>query len=320
MDLLSRFKNKTIYSVHDSDLDGVTSRIVFMHLIDPIAKVVYLNTAQRDMSEVDISTMLSAEIVCFTDIAPNPELVKVLQENNKEFYIFDHHETSRSLLGELPNYFYYDDRCGAKILFDLLTEGKRQNRTLKQLVQLTNTYDLFEMDSLLWLDAKNLHNCMYSYVDWRFARNVPDTLKYIDFIRVQLEKIKENKKFYFTLYEQSGIQKANEKENQQYKVAIKNLNFRTDSLGIPYAYTECVSKVSFISNRILKEMEEKLDYIVIRGTFDKTSIKVSLRSNKIDVSKIAEKFGGGGHPSASGLVFATEEDFHNFKAGNTHLQ
>lgn len=40
-----------------------------------------------------------------------------------------------------------------------------------------------------------------------------------------------------------------------------------------------------------------------------SDIKVSLRSNKIDVAKLAEKYGGGGHKYASGFLFDSEAKF-----------
>ena len=321
--MLSNFKEKNIYCCIDSDLDGICSRLVAESYIEPISKNFFItNTAQRDMSEFEEDKADKAEIIIFTDITPTVELYEDLIKRGKEVYIFDHHLSGYELLKDIvdKNYYYTDEKCGCKILFESLTENTRPNRVLYQIVELCNCYDLFHTKSTMWQDAKSFNNILYGYVNW--SQSLCDTERNLTFLTNMKYKMEHHKHFSFSDYERRLIQNAERKEKSNYKKAKDSLQERVDGEGNTYLYAELVSKLSIVANRFLDEYGRRIKYVAIHSTYKenaKEEKKVSLRSGKnFDVSKIAEKYGGGGHSQASGLLLS-KDDFISFKQGKKHL-
>jgi nanoRNase/pAp phosphatase (c-di-AMP/oligoRNAs hydrolase) len=55
--------------------------------------------------------------------------------------------------------------------------------------------------------------------------------------------------------------------------------------------------------------------------FDKNGdMKVSLRSNKTDVGKVAKYFGGGGHAGAAGLILSADQAPSRLERWRVNLQ
>jgi len=314
------FENKIIYHISDSDLDGNSCRLVAEVIIQPLCKkYIPLNTYNRDMEEVSLEDAKISDIIIFTDITPTKILYEKLVDLKKEIYIFDHHITGKQELGDLENYYFDDTVCGAKIFFDELTKNTRKNRTLSQIIELTDTYDMWRTDSLLWEKAKDLSNVLYSYVNWSLRDVQTDTEIYSEFLRIQHKKIQENKSFTFTQYEQVNALKARQKEEDSYKKAKKNIQFRIDSCGNSYGYVEIPSKTSIVCHRLLLDLKEKIKYLIAHSAWDKDSTKVSLRSKDgIDVSKIAEKWNGGGHMAAAAIKLSPDI-FKQLREGRIHL-
>jgi oligoribonuclease NrnB/cAMP/cGMP phosphodiesterase (DHH superfamily) len=318
--LLKSVKDKVVYGVHDTDLDGVSCRLLTEYFIKPLCKkYIPLNTVERTMVDFNWDTAQKSDIIIFTDIAPSDMIMyQKLIDMNKEVWIFDHHVTSRELLGELPNYIYSTEKCGTKILYDYITEGKRKHKIINDYVNLVNIYDMWKESDPLRPHAESLHNVLMGTIAW--FSNQTETSKRENFINKQLNKFKNrlDGNFYFDMYEQTIIVKAKQKIENNYKTAKKNLKKRVDNEGNKYLFTECVSKVSFVASRLLKEYKD-YDYIAIRATFSKDGYKFSLRSaNGFQVEAIAKIYGGGGHSASSGLEL-TEEQYFAFKEGKMHL-
>lgn len=324
MSLLDEFKDKKIYVVSDSDLDGVGSHIISRIYIEPVAsQYLFTITAKRDMSEFSMINALGSDIIIFIDITPTNDLYIKLQELEKQVYIFDHHITSYNDLMSIVenNYYFTEEKCGCKIFFDEVTRGYRTSKVIFQFVQLIDTYDRWQKQSLLWKDAEKLQNIMYEYVNW-FEDN-PDNEKYQKFINIQVEKIQRGKNFYFTQYEESLAKNAEEKKRKNLEVARKTLRIRRDNSGNNYAYFECNSKLSIIGNIILDEYDN-IDYVIGHSTYEETfknkkNGKVSLRSKgSFEVNHIAKLYEGGGHPQAAGIELPLEI-FEQLKNGAIHL-
>lgn len=319
-DFLKFVENKVVGHISDSDTDGISCRLIAEEFIAPKCKTyIPFNTADRTMDEVPRNFYDGLDIVIFSDIAPpNLDYYNSLKEKNLEVFIFDHHETSKQDLGELPYYYYSITKCGTKILYDFLTADKRKSKIIQDYVNLANTYDLWKTDSPLWSAAKNLVAVHFGYIDW--WKKEQATTASEKFLKIQHEKFKNqsSKNFYFTMYEQQLIVKAKQKEENNYKQAKKNLQKRTDSQGVKYLFTECNSKISLTANRLLKEYAD-YEYIIIRGLFDKDNCTLSLRSSRgYNVSQIAKKHGGGGHEASAGMSLS-EEQYFLFKTGKMQL-
>jgi oligoribonuclease NrnB/cAMP/cGMP phosphodiesterase (DHH superfamily) len=316
------FKNKVIYHCSDCDCDGISARVIAEYYIKPYCKeYIPYNTADRLLPQFSFDVIKESDICIFTDITPPTlEYYNKIKEINPsiEIWCFDHHETGKNILKNLDNYFYDDTRCGTKIFYDYLTRNKRKNKALDDYVYLVNTYDMWKTDSKDFLTAKCLHNAMYGYVNWYKDKDTADTFKYISFIQTQLNKFNNKDHFYFTEFEKEKIKSALQKEETSYKKAKQNIKFRTDNQGNDYIYTECNSKISFVAHRLLKEYSN-IKYLIIHGTFESSSTKLSIRcTGDFECNKLAEKWGGGGHRQSAGVEMKLE-DFNNFREGKIHL-
>lgn len=96
------------------------------------------------------------------------------------------------------------------------------------------------------------------------------------------------------------------------KIGIENLEFyKNDRIALTYITINDVIKCNGTKEEcsslvnIAREINTVEVSVLIRYFDDE--IRVSLRSNNIDVNKVAEKFGCGGHKYASGISFNPEE-------------
>ena len=102
------------------------------------------------------------------------------------------------------------------------------------------------------------------------------------------------------------------------KIAINNLEFYKDN-KIGYSYItetdiESVNGTHYDASalvNIAREIEGV--YVSIFTRFFDNGIRLSLRSNNIDVNKIANKFNGGGHIFAAGINIDINSDYETIK-------
>lgn len=326
MDLLQLFKNKTIYWVSDSDLDGIGSIIVGKYYLDSVCKKITIySTAERDLPDFDFEEANKSDYILFTDIAPKSLDFHNQINSKNNIFIFDHHASSRQELGELDNYYFTDLKCGAKIFFDSLTENIRVKKTIYQFVELVDIYDRFVTSSNLWKNAKALSNIMYGYVDWKLAKYHTDLEKHTQFINKQLEKFDKGNSFYFTQLETVLATKAEQKEQTNFKKALDNLQFFEDESQNKYATFKVVSKLSIVSHLLLQHLGDKVNYLIGYTTYDPTNTKVSIRSNGsfncTTISDIWKPKGiqCGGHPQAVGFECKTKQEAEDIINGKMKL-
>lgn len=318
---LNKWRDKDIYFVSDADLDGISTRIIFDYFVTPYTrKIKYYNTMDRTLPDFDWEKSKKTDIVIFADLTPpDMEFYNKVKENS-ECFIFDHHITAKTKLGELDNYYFDLDKCGTKLVYDFLSDSIRVKKIVKQYVDYVNTYDLWQTDSDLFSTAHDLHNIMYGYVDWSLANYQTETEKFNSFIITQLLKFNKYKDFHFIKSEIKMLERAKKSEHDNLRKAKKTFKIRVDSEGNSYGYFECTSKLSWISHLLLNEYQGKVSYLIGRSTYKKDSLKVSVRSKgEFDVSRLAEINGGGGHKNASGIDFSDKKRFDDLVAGTVHL-
>ena len=192
------------------------------------------------------------------------------------------------------------------------------------MVELTNTYDLWNEESPFWQEAKDLSTSLFGHMDWKrilYSAFPPtETEKSEKFIDVSLSKIDKAKEFFFTNFELDKIQEAKEKEKKQYDACKQKIQFRVDGKGNKYAFISASTKVSLVANRLLKEYRDKIDYITVLNTYEKESKHISIRSlGDFDTLSISELWDGGGHKAASAFNFKDNEKFNEFISGKIHL-
>lgn len=98
------------------------------------------------------------------------------------------------------------------------------------------------------------------------------------------------------------------------KIAINNLKFyKNNKIGYSFITEEDINSVNgtYYDASTLVNIAREIEgvYVSIFSRFFNDCIRVSLRSNNIDVNYIANKFNGGGHILASGININYSEDY-----------
>jgi len=274
---------------HHNDLDGKGA-----------ASLVFLKHGLSDITPNDFIS-LDYKIPVPTDIIEQDEIVYILDysftektksqlddilEKTKKVFWLDHHVSSIRFLEKYPK--YYD--ILAKIIIDNNRSG-----------------------------AMITYNYLYPYIN-----NVPGYIKYIDDYDRWVHKY--NKSLLFKLYMDSVpnnpsahiwkdlfLGSVNYNNIVSAGNAIKNfLNnvHNEDAKEICYESEieglKCIVINKYLSGRSSTLLGNQFDAykLSIVWTFDGDNYTYSLysKSDDIDCSKIAEKFGGGGHKKAAGFV------------------
>lgn len=217
---------------------------------------------------------------------------------------FDHHQDSYDFKG-LQNTYVDENRCGTRLFYDYLREGKRVPSIWDEFVRLVDVYDRWLVDDPLRERAEDLNRVYYKVADFRQSS---EKEKFRPFINQQIEKLQLNRslrEFPFTDYEYHQIQLAREKEDREYGYALDNVQKREDSNGNLFMLFHGASKISYIANRMLKENPD-ISYVVAANTWTgdpkrrEISGKISIRS-RVDGPVHANDFKGvNGHLAAAG--------------------
>lgn len=267
------------------DLDGVTCAVLFW-AVWPEGSVYFENydTVNNRLRQI-IRDCPDAELY-ITDISPenDPELIDQLRRLN--LLLFDHHKTALPLK-EYPWATVDTTRCGAMLFWFWLYayHGRyiaARAASYERLVWHANDYDTWKHESPR---SKDINKLLYIYGRDRFIRRFlenPETepLQLEELLMLQLEQEKEDR--YIQNIIDSGISP------------------RWDAEGRPYALVFAEQYSSQVGHQILERFPTAIDYVVIVNFLHGT---VGLRSRKdgVDVSEIAKRYGGGGHPGAAGF-------------------
>lgn len=279
-----------------TDLDGVScsilGKLAFGHNIH-IEHCDYNNINERIGRFIE-KDLAKYDRVYITDISVNEEVAETIDALEKyvghKFVLLDHHETAIWLnkyewvTVEIEN--KKGKTCGTSLFFNhLYTDMKLVTNIekIKRYVELVRRYDTWE-----WSDiyndykAKELNDLLYIYGADYFIEKYADILtqfnnNMFDLVDDLLLSIR-----------QKEIDRYIKKKQKQILIITKN----EFTFGVVFAD----KYQSELGNELIK-MNPRLDFIAMINLDTK---KVSYRSDSVNVSKFAEKYGGGGHEKASG--------------------
>jgi uncharacterized protein len=290
----------------DIDLDGlgcgVIAKLAFGDHAD-VAYCSYRNLNQRVDTFVD---QPDHEEVYITDLAVNKEveqkLAKRFQEG-KHVKMIDHHVTA-SHFNEyewgivVPEYDTGKKTCATSLFYEYLLENKliQENRALEQFIELVRQYDTWEWDENKNFDAKRLNDLFYimsrevfeEEMLKRFNEN-PSTFS-LNEMENKLLDIEEHK---IERYINSKSRQLVQGEIDEYCIGIIHAEQYLSELG-----------------NALNKIYPHLDMIALLNMSGK---KIGYRTihDHINVAEYARKYGGGGHPKASGSEM-NREAFEKF--------
>ena len=191
------------------------------------------------------------------------------------------------------------DKCGTKLYFEVLSRTYRCSAIMKELVEITNTYDLWRKDSELWPMAQDLNRFLSKTIDYRnqSASNIEKSYPFIDFMSKKLRDNRD-KHFEFGIFERAKIAEVKATEQEYLAKARAEIRgkIRTDSRGHRWAAFGSRAKISFLANELVTE--NNLDYIVGVNLFKGATGRISVRSREgFDINGLCDV---AGHASAGG--------------------
>ena len=221
------------------------------------------------------------------DFCYGEEVLKKFLPKVKSFTAIDHHISRRDAVARLNNGSVYDlNHSGAVLAWKYFHPKKKVPKLL------------------LHIEDMDL---------WRFrlprTRELVEFLDSYDFDFALFDKLARGceKKEVFKRYIMDGQALARHVDKEA-KKALKNAEEITFE-GYKCLMANSSSHASYVGHKLV----DKMPPIAVVWSRRGGKIVVSLRSNgTVDVAKIAQKYGGGGHQAAAGFSFEVK-DFLNFQ-------
>ena len=281
-----------------TDLDGISCEILGKIAFEEDINVVRCNYGDIDAKvEEFINRAEEYDKLFITDISVNKEIADKLLSVSDKVILLDHHKTAL-WLNEYPYALVQVEdesvgkMCGAYLFYEYLKKNHKEfddTPALKLFIDYVRMYDTWEWkekyDNII---PKRLNDLMYidgpnEFIDkmvYRLGNNLfifDDT----DLMKLQIEQT----------YINSYITQKNE------TLMVNDSLFPEYTVGITFAD----KYISELGNKLC-ELHPELDFVVL---INMSTLAVSYRTVKddLDLSDIAKRFGGGGHPKASGSRF-----------------
>jgi uncharacterized protein len=287
-----------IYIYTHNDLDGVGCGI--------LAKLAFgENTVVKYNSISSLDHQLSYYIekvgnidgdnsLIITDMSPSDDIAEQLNElatRGAKIQLIDHHKTAdhfNEYSWGVVKVAYEDGRLASatSLFYDYLKQHQliQHEAAIDEFVELVRQYDTWEWDVNQNLKAKRLNDLFF-------------LLSLDEFEEKMIKRLGEQKQFDFDEFEQKLLEMEEGKIERYIRRKRRELiqTFIGDyCVGIVHAE----SYHSELGNELGKESPH-LDYIALLNMGGR---KISYRTihDHVDVSMVADQFGGGGHSKASG--------------------
>jgi oligoribonuclease NrnB/cAMP/cGMP phosphodiesterase (DHH superfamily) len=290
------FKRKLIDLVifHYPCQDGLSSAWVAHHFLKSKNKEhelfpVQNNPAYSEDFLKNLYEKVKDKYVAIFDFSFNLEITKKIKKLSKDLVILDHHATNRDILKDLK-YAYFDmELSGVGLAWNYF-----YNENIPIFLEMIQDRDLWTWKLPLSKDfcdglynilasVDGIENC-FEYYENLLENEEDEIKKYCD-----LGKILRAKKEKMI----NGIVRSNKKV---YNYTFNDSNYKVKMFNCDHEIA------SDLGNSLCKS--DDCDFAIL-WRYDHTSEKywLSMRANnKVDVSEICKKFGGGGHKNASGCT------------------
>lgn len=284
--------NKVLVISHEDDIDGLGGVILGYLAFKDID---YMLIHVKEQTEiVDFIKNSNYEKVFITDLGLEDKIADEINELGMNILHFDHHETnvyaSKYAFSTVEIQRNGISTCGTELFYLYLKENNllKDNALIKRFVEDTRAYDTWDWVKYNNVEANDL-NKLFGIVGI-------DT-----YISKMVDKLRNNNKDIFDETDKYLIELNTQEENKLIELSDKSLIIREKD-GLKFGIVFGNKFLSIIGNTLCNRHPE-LDYMLL---IDPLEMKVSLRSVRIDVSKVAESYGGGGHKYAAGFSLNEE--------------
>ena len=206
------------------------------------------------------------------------EFLKELKDTAAKLVILDHHESSRERVEKIPEHVFDTARSGSTIAWSYF----HPDTPIPRLMQYLEDGDLYHYTLLETRDIFSyLLVLPFEFHAWdEFALSLEDDTRRNDVLKKAAAYTE-----FFNALAKSSIERA------------KKVHFEGHEVYFAVTHPNITMK-SYVGN----ELYEKLPPFSLMVTAHPNGFGVSIRGDgSVDVSKIAAKYGGGGHPGSSGF-------------------
>lgn len=292
-----------IHIIHHNDLDGYMSGTI-LKIYNPTAKcysVDYDHIENFPSKEV----FNQGDTVFLLDFTASDEMMNYFM-NNTDFYWIDHHKSSISSSKEKGfdkiKGFRKEGLCGAELSWIFCNKDKE----IPDFVKLVGDFDTFRKS-----EEDYHYNVVLPFfigVQLEFDNLIPENFDSKNFLFKKIED-----------FEDINVKKIinTGKIIYDYKIKVNKVELFDKCFEIEFhGYkTLCVNSCDINSYELIASgiYDEKKHDLMIIYYFngEKYCYGIYTQKKNIDVSKIAKKYNGGGHPGASG--FTTSEIIKELK-------
>ncbi|MBD8068021.1 DHH family phosphoesterase [Bacillus sp. PS06] len=286
----------------DSDLDGLgcglLAKIAFGEKVN-VAYCSYRNLNERVTRFINNQENKNAKVY-ITDLAVNKEVEKKLEarfKNQSHVQMIDHHVTAMHFNDYKwgfvkPEYETGKKTAATSLFYEFLIEHEmiKATKALDEFVELVRQYDTWEWEANDNKDAKRLNDLFF-------------ILGLEHFEKEMLERVKNPNGFSLSDKEEL-ILDLEDKKIERY---IFSKNRQMTQIFVDHYCVGIIHAEQYLSElgNALAKLNPHIDLIAMVNVGTK---KIGFRTiyDEVDVSKFAQKFGGGGHPKASGCSLDDE--------------
>jgi len=287
----------------DSDLDGLGCGIVAKLAFGDEAEVIYCsyrNLNQRVESFLENQENHDIEVY-ITDLSVGEAVEKKLEQHfqmGQSIHVIDHHVTALHFneykWGHIKvEYESGKKTCATSLFYDYLVEHQliKGTAALEEFIDLVRQYDTWEWEMNNNVTAKRLNDLFY----------IMDRETFEDDL---LKRIKENPNSFHLTETETMILDLEEQKIERY-IHSKNrqlIQADVDEYCVGIIYAE--QYLSELGNA-LNKLNPHLDMIAMMNMSGK---KIGFRTihDEVNVAEYAKRYGGGGHPKASGCELTKE--------------
>ncbi|MBZ1348865.1 MAG: hypothetical protein KY053_01355 [Candidatus Liptonbacteria bacterium] len=240
-------------------------------------KAVYLS-AEHQVNNAAIDNLTGKETIYLLDFGyQTTDKIKQLTKNNQNVILIDHHMSQKPFLPFYTKSIYNENHSGAVLAWQYFHPKK----PLPKLLKYIEDYDL-----------------------WKFK--IPHTKE----LMACLDVHKMDFSFWQKIVRDFELAKTRRKYLEEGRIIIKYQNQIIKRL-INYAekisfagYSALAVNSPILVSEIGNLLSQKSKTFAVVWRYKKGGIEVSLRSSagQVDVSRIAAKYGGGGHQAAAGFM------------------
>ena len=280
---------------HD-DLDGISCGILGTHFLGDKIDVTY---CCNDKVNDEFVKALNGDYdeIWVTDLSINKENADKVEKQNIPVVLLDHHKSALWLdkysfaKVEIVNDLN-QPTCGTELFYNFLLNRYKiqgaKNNNIQSYVERVRRYDTYEWVELNDIQSKNLNDLLGIYGKEQFIENTV--------IKLNNPKMELFTKFELRLLD---IRKDEIRRTIQWKnKTLIKTKFEGYNVGVIFA-----DKFTSEIGNVLCEIHKDIDFIMMIAFGS-----ISLRGkDKVDLSEIAKKFGGGGHFNAAGFPIDTNK-------------